>query len=65
MAEKNKEAPGEVRSNTQVVTRILLLVVILVVVGGFLLALFRRPERVLDEASFLAPELISLLQIGS
>jgi len=62
MAEDNKKAPGEVRSNTQVITRILLVVVILVVVGGFLLALFRRPARVLDEAS-VTPATATFLRV--
>lgn len=47
---KTSKAPGEVRNNLQVVVRILVALIIVIVVGGFLWALFRRPERVIENS---------------
>lgn len=50
---KTSKAPGEVRNNLQVVVRILVALIVIIVVGGFLWALFRRPERVIENSQHL------------
>ena len=51
--DKVSKAPGEVRNNLQVVVRVLVALIIVVIVGGFLWALFLRPERVIENAQLL------------
>ena len=54
MAEPNKEAPGEVRSNLQVVVRVVLVIAMLALLIGLGFALVRlisRPDVVEDAAN--------------
>ncbi len=60
--DKVSKAPGEVRNNLQVVVRILVALIIVVVVGGFLWALFLRPERVIENSQVL-PTLRVVLEV--
>lgn len=67
MAEPNKEAPGEVRSNLQVVVRVVLVIAMLALLAGLGVALVRllsRPEA-LEDALDAAPHLAHLLEISA
>ena len=73
MAEPNKEAPGEVRSNLQVVVRVVLVIAMLALLIGLGFALVRlisRPDVVEDAANaaiyaaHLAGSAAHLLQAG-
>ncbi len=62
MAEPNKEAPGEVRSNLQIVVRIVLAVVVIALLIGLGFALVRllsRPDA-LQDAATAAPHIAHL-----
>lgn len=47
---KTSEAPGEVRNNFQIVILVLVALVVIALVGGFIWAVFLRPERMIEEA---------------
>ena len=67
MAEPNKEAPGEVRSNLQVVVRIVLVIAMLALLIGLGFAVVRllsRPET-LEDARNAAPHLAHLLELSA
>lgn len=70
MAEPNKEAPGEVRSNLQVVVRVVLVIAMLALLIGLGVALVRlinRPDVSADAvgaAIHLLGAFISTLKLG-
>ncbi len=63
MAEPNKEAPGEVRSNLQVVVRIVLVLVVVALLIGLVVALVRLLSRpnVVEDALNAAPHIAHFL----
>ena len=70
MAEPNKEAPGEVRSNLQVVVRVVLVIAMLALLAGLGVALVRllsRPDVPADAAGAalrLASAYVSSLKLA-
>ena len=57
-SDKTSEAPGEVRNNFQIIVLILVALVVIALVGGFIWAVFLRPERMIEEA------VLPVFQIG-